>query len=92
MKSDSLPVESGRRRSRFTTLFACISEEDEGYTIQVRLTNDARPDQGAWGEEIAVSFETASTLVASLAAEFSIPQTKIRIEIRMQNIADGTRH
>lgn len=92
MKSVPLLVESHSREYSYTKLFACISEEEEGYIVQVRLTHDERPEHAAWGEEIADSFETASMLVATLAAEFSIPQGAIRIEIRMQKMADGRRH
>jgi len=74
-------------------MFASISEEVEGgYTVQVRLYNQTKPENAAWGEEIADSLETASTLVAALAAEFSIPQARIKIDIRMHNIRDGTQH
>ena len=76
----------------YTDLFARITEEDHGFTVQVRLTNHIRPQQTAWGEEIADSFETASVLITALAEKFSIPRAGIRIEIRMQTIADGTLH
>jgi len=92
MKSSPLLVVPESRERRFTDLFACISEEDDGYTVRVRLTHHNRPDHSAWGEEIADCFETASMLVSALATEFSIPQAGIKIEIRMQNVADGTRH
>jgi hypothetical protein len=85
-------VESDEGVSRYTHLFACISEEDGGYTVQVRLYNCATPDNAAWGEETATSFETASMLVAALAAEFSIATERVEIEIRMQKSTDGTRH
>ena len=78
--------------SRYTHLFARISEEEDGYTILVRLYSKQTPRNAAWGEEIADSLETASMLVAALAAEFSIPETCIKLEIRMHNFADGTRH
>jgi len=93
MRSSPFLVESESGVSRYTHLSASISEEDEGgYTVQVRLYNQARPENAAWGEEIADSLETASTLVAALAAEFSIPQARIKIDIRMHNIRDGTQH
>ena len=82
--------ESGERR--YSHLFAWISEEEDGYCVQVRLYNEVRPDNAAWGEEIAESFETASMLVATLAAEFSIPEARIKIEIRMNKITNGTKH
>lgn len=79
---------------RFTDLFASISEEDDGYgyTVQVRLYDRTKPDNAAWGEEMADSVETASMLVGALAAEFSIPQARIQIEMRMNNMTSGTRH
>jgi hypothetical protein len=85
-------VQSESDEPHFTDLFASISEEDEGYSVLVRLYDDARPENAAWGEEIADSVETASMLVEALAAEFSIPQARIKIEIRMSNLTTGTRH
>ena len=85
-------VDSDFKGSRFTDLFASISEEDDSYTVQVRLYDRTKPDNAAWGEEIADSVETASMLVGALAAEFSIPQARIEIEIRMNNMTSGTRH
>ena len=73
-------------------LFACISEEEDGYVVQFRLSNEKKPEKSAWGEEIVDSFETASELVAGLAGEFSIAQAGIEIEIRMHNHKHGTRH
>ncbi len=85
-------VGSDREGSTFTDLFASISEEDDGYAVQVRLYDQARPENAVWGEEMADSVETASNLVGALAAEFSIPQSRIQIEIRMNNLTNGTRH
>jgi hypothetical protein len=92
MRSNPFPVESEAGRSGYTHLFACISEEDGGYTVQVRLYNNGKPGKAAWGEEIADCFETASMLVAALADEFSIATEHIEIEIRMHKLTDGTRH
>jgi len=92
MAPSQLRVDSGLKGSRFTDLFVSISEEDDGYTVQVRLYDRTKPDNAAWGEEIADSVETASMLVGALAAEFSIPQARIEIEIRMNNLTSGTRH
>jgi len=92
MTTSRFQVSSDFERSRFTDLFASISEEDDGYTVQVRLYDEATPENAAWGEEIADSIETASMLVGALAAEFSIPEARIQIEIRMNNMTDGTRH
>src|SRR5205085_192577 len=74
---------------RFTHLFARITEEEDGYVVQVRLHNDARPspEGTAWGEEIADSMESASEMIAGLAASFSIPQDRITLEIRMDDVA-----
>jgi hypothetical protein len=44
----------------YTDLFASIAEEDGGYTVQVRLSNKASPQNAAWGEEIADSIEASS--------------------------------
>ena len=85
-------VDSDLKGSHFTDLFASISEEDDGYALQVRLYDHAKPENAAWGEEITDSVETASMLVAALATEFSIPQARIKIEIRMNNMTNGTRH
>jgi hypothetical protein len=94
MRSSPFLVESAVGRSRYTHLFACISEEEDngGFTVQFRLYNNAKRDNTAWGEEIANCFETASMLVAALAAEFSIAPECIELEIRMYKSSDGTRH
>jgi hypothetical protein len=89
----SHPVAARRSASsRYSHLFACISEEDGGYTVQIRLYNAAKPSKAAWGEEIVDSMETASMLVAALATEFSIPQGRIKIEKRMQDLTASTHH
>jgi hypothetical protein len=85
-------VDAEFKGSHFTDLFASISEEDDGYTVQIRLYDRTKPDSAAWGEEVADSVETASMLVGALAAEFSIPEARIQIEIRMNNLTSGTRH
>ena len=92
MTASPFLFESKSGKSRYTRLFACISEEEDGYMVQVRLSNEKRPENNAWGEEIVDSFETASELVAALAGEFSIAQAGIEIEIRMHNHKHGTRH
>ena len=78
--------------SQYPDLFDSINEEEDGYAVQLRLYDQARPDIAAWGEEIADSIETASMLVEAVAAEFSIPQAHIKIELRMNNAKNGTRH
>ena len=81
-------------KRRFTHLFARITEEDHSYVVQVRLHNGSatEPENTAWGEEIAPSMETAAEMVTALAKRFSIPQDRIRLEIRMDNIAASTHH
>jgi hypothetical protein len=75
----------------YTYLLACISEDDDGFLLQVTLF-DSRRQNAAWGEEVADTFEQASEWVGALAAEFSIPADCIEIELRMENPAEGTRH
>ena len=77
---------------RYTNLFACISEEEDSYTVQIRLYSQVTPEDAAWGEEMADSLETASMLVTALAVEFSIAPARIKIEIRMLDPKGGTRH
>jgi len=86
--------ESAAVKSRFTDLFARITQEDDGYVVQIRLHNAATPQPGnaVWGEEIADSIESASEMVADLAAKFYIPQDHITLEIRMDDMAENTRH
>jgi hypothetical protein len=92
MTASPFLFEAKSGKSRYTRLFACISEEEDGYAVQIRLSNETKPENSAWGEEIVDSFETASELVAALAGEFSIAQACIEIEIRMHNHKHGTRH
>jgi hypothetical protein len=92
MKSGPFFVKPHPGESRFTNLFVCISEEDDGYALQVRLYHEKEPSKAVWGEEMAESFETASMLIAALVDEFSITTERVKIEIRMQKLADGTRH
>ena len=84
--------DSDLNEAHYTDLFASINEEDGGYAVQVRLYDKESPQSAAWGEEIADSIEAASMLVDAIAAEFSIPQARIKIEIRMHNMREGTRH
>jgi hypothetical protein len=92
MVNISFPADNEPNEHRFTSLFACIIEEDDGYTVQVKLTKPAHPESGAWGEEAADSFEAASAMITTLAAEFSIPQAGISIQLRLKRLSDGTRH
>ena len=92
MPTKPFRVESDLKEPGYTDLFASISEEEDGYAVQVRLYNQTSPGNAAWGEEVAESVEMASLLVEALAAEFSIPQARIKIELRMNNMTGGTRH
>ena len=40
-------VQSGARITRYTHLFACVSEEESGFTIEVKLYNDGKPENTA---------------------------------------------
>lgn len=83
---DAEPVESP-----YTHLFASIREEEDGYTVEVRLYSRSK-QQSAHGEEIADTLEMASMWIAAIANKFSISQTFIKIEILMQRVTVGTRH
>ena len=83
---------TGRRPPHFTHLAASVSEEEGAFTVHVRLYDQAKPENGAWGEEVADSFEAASAMLDDLAAAYSIPQTHITISVRMENAKEGTRH
>lgn len=86
------PASAGRER--FTHLSARITEEDDSYVVQVKLHNDAKSalEDTAWGEEIADSIESAAKMIALLAERFSIPQDRITLEIRLDDIAKSVRH
>jgi len=90
MKFEPFPVKPKSIR-RFTNLSVRITEEEDGYTVQVRLYNQ-NTENAAWGEEPADTLETASMMVEALAAEFSILEAHIKIDIRMQDPRAGTRH
>jgi len=92
MRYSRIRAGRGSGASRYTHLSACVSEEEDGFTVQVTLFNEAKPEHAACGEEVADSFETASALLDALAAAFAIPQARVKIRIRMDNPADGTRH
>jgi hypothetical protein len=92
MRGSPFLMEFKSRKSCYTHLFVRICEEAGGFTVQARLYDRGRPANTAWGEEMADSFEAASTLVEVLAAEFSIPQARIKIEVRMHEMTNGTRH
>ena len=70
------------------TCFEFMSEA----TVRVRMLNHLHENRSCWGEEIAATFEMASSMVGLLAAEFSIPQECISMKISMQNYRDGVFH
>ena len=76
----------------FTRLYAHIVEEDETFTVRVRMLNHLKQGESAYGEEIAATFEMASLMVGSLASRFSIPQNCISMKIVMSHFKDGTLH
>jgi hypothetical protein len=85
-------LKSESKQSHYTNLFACITEEEGSFSVQVRLYSKASPADAAWGEEVADSLQAASMLVNALAAEFSIAQERIELELRMLDPKAGTRH
>ena len=86
------PYLENTKPGRFTNLSVRISEEEDGYTVQVKLYSRVISDNVAWGEETAGTLEMASAMVEALAAEFSILQASIKIEIRTRDPRQGTRH
>jgi hypothetical protein len=81
---------SGSNEPRYTHLTAWVTEEEDGYVVQVRLHHAAKPANAAWGEEISDSLEMASALLHALAEMFSIPQSRIDICLRLENLREGT--
>ena len=77
---------------RYTHLSALLSQEDGCFTVQIRLYDEASPNKGICGEEIADSIETASALLDTLAEAYAIPQHRIKIRVQMENAREGTRH
>jgi len=82
----------GQHGFGFTRLHAHIVEEDGAFTVRVRMLNHLKQGQSYWGEEIAATFETASSMIGSLANQFSIPQGCISIKLVMRRFKDGTLH
>ena len=83
-----------KRQSKpaFSRLHAEIREEDGCFTVSVRLENPRNRSETVWGQEIARDMEMASSMLGSLAKEYSIPQKWISINIRMEKFSDGTLH
>jgi hypothetical protein len=82
----------GSDEPRYTHLAAWVTEEEDGYIVRVRLHHETKPANAAWGEEISDSLQTASALLHALAEKFSIPQSRVTIRLRLENLRDGTRH
>ena len=92
MKHTWMGAQQRSGASRYTHLSAYVSEEDGCFTVQVRLYDEAQPENGAWGEETAESIEAASEMLEQVAATYAIPQACIKIRVRMANPREGTRH
>ena len=76
----------------FTRLHAHIVEEEGTFVVRVRMLNHLKQNQSCWGEEIAATFDEASSMIGSIASSFSIPQDCISIKIVMLHFKDGTIH
>ena len=76
----------------FTRLHAHITEEDGAFTLNIRMLNHLKPEERAWGQEIVATIDMASSMIGSVAKEFSIEQNSISIKIVMSNFKDGTLH
>jgi hypothetical protein len=76
----------------FTHLHAHITEEDGAFTVNIRMINHLKPDERAWGQEIAATIDMASSMIQCIAKEFSIEQNSISIKIVMSNFKSGTLH
>ena len=76
----------------FTGLQARITQEENGFTISIKMQNNLNPHDNVWGVETASSIEMASGMIAQLAQEFSIPENSISIIIAMNNFRENTFH
>ena len=74
----------------FTRLDARIVEEENLFTVTVRLFDHRRQGEGAWGEEITTSVDSASRMIDAIAQKYSISQKHISISIVMENFTNGT--
>ncbi len=92
MRSRLIRIGGKSAAVRYTHLLACINQEEDGYSIRVKLYNETKPRKMAWGEEITDSIETASRLIGALAEQFSIPESCIDIEVQLDDLKAGTRH
>jgi hypothetical protein len=76
----------------FTRMHAHLTEDDGAFTVNIRMINHLKPEERAWGQEMAATIEMASSMIESVAKEFSIEQNCISIKIVMSNFKDGTLH
>jgi len=76
----------------FTRMHAQLTEDDGAFTVNIRMINHRKPEERAWGQEIAATIEMASSMIGSVAKEFSIERNCISIKIVMSNFKDGTLH
>jgi hypothetical protein len=89
---DAMKAEEKRSGTQYTGLFVRICEEGGAFTVTVRLSNLVGETEPAWGEEIAESFEAAVAMVSNLAEQFSIQPECVEIEIRMNELTQGSVH
>ena len=87
MSSNSLPS-----NPTFTRLDARILQEENVFTVTIRLFDHRRQGEGAWGEKIAASIDSASRMIDEIAQKYSISQKHISVSIVMDNVKDGTFH
>ena len=76
----------------FTRLDARITQEENVFTVTVRLFDHRRQGEGAWGEEIAASIDSASRMIDGIAQKYSILQKHISVSIVWDSFKDGTFH
>ena len=87
-----MPSTNASSNPTFTRLDARILQEENVFTVTVRLFEHRRQGEGAWGEEITTSIDSASRLIDAIAQKYSISQKHIAVSIVMDNSKDGTFH
>jgi hypothetical protein len=55
------------RRASDPSRSACVCEEEDGFTVQVRLFNEAKPEYATCGEELRNGIRVAHALAAAFA-------------------------
>jgi hypothetical protein len=76
----------------FTRMDARILQEENVFTVTVRLFDHRRKGEAAWGEEITTSIDSASLMIDAIAQKYSISQKHISVSIVMDSFKDGTFH